>query len=290
LKLFKPYKHQLGFYLILLALTLLPVVWNTVSSFKNTYLHKELFNIELSKFQSIDDITAHIDGIYSAIHTSSDIDTISYVKITSDVIKKRFFHGLSHYSFKENWIAAFAGKVLWSHLAAIVEPDDILNYNEGLCSQQTIVFLEILKRKGIKTRWVGLGYKEGPGHFISEIYYQGKWHVYDVNMEPKWNRIINDHKSMDYYLRSPDTLYVAYKGILDKQRFNKIMEKVEYGDVNEFPAKKMLLFHRLTKIITYLLPVFFVLMIIITLFKQQLPSKIIRKTSTRLKSKKVNSL
>ena len=287
---FKSYKYQLAFYLILLVLSLFPIALSTVSSIKNTNSHKELFNIELSRFQTIDDITAHIDGIYSATYSSSNIDTFAYVKITSDVIKKRFFHGLSQYSFKENWIAALSGKILWNHLSAIIEPDDILNYNEGLCSQQAIVFLEILKSKGIKTRWVGLGYKEGPGHFLAEVYYQGKWHLYDVNMEPKWNRIINEHKSMDYYLRSPDTLYVAYQGILDKQRFNKIMEKVEYGDVNEFPAKNMLLFHRITKIMTYLLPVFFMLMIIMTLFKQKVPAKIIKKTTVKFRPKKVNSL
>lgn len=287
MKLIKSYKHQLGFYSILLLLSLLPVAFSTVSSIKNTYSNKELFHIELSRFQNIDDITAHIDGIYSVKYSSSDIDTLAYVKITSDVIKKRFFHGLSLYSYKENWIAAFAGKVLWSHLAAIVEPDDILNDNKGLCSQQAIVFLEILKRKGIKTRWVGLGYKEGPGHFLAEVFYQGKWHLYDVNKEPKWERIANHHESIDYYRNYPDSLFKTYEGILERETFNKIMEKVEYGEVNEFPAKNMLMFHRITKLLTYVLPLFFVTMIIITLFKQKVPSKFIQKTTSKLKSKEI---
>lgn len=263
----------------------MPILFSTVSSIKNTLSHKELFNIELSRFQSIDDITAHIDGIYSAKHLSSQIDTLAYVKITSDVIKKRFFHGLAHYSFKENWIAALSGKVLWNHLSAIVEPNDVLNYTEGLCSQQTIVFLEILKRKGIKTRWVGLGYKEGSGHFLAEVFYFGKWHLYDVNLEPNWERISNHHESMGYYQKYPDSLFIAYDGILTKESFHKIMEKVEYGEVNEFPAKNMLLFHRVTKLLTYLLPIFFASMIIITLFKQKVPSKIIQKTTSKFKSK-----
>ena len=287
---FKSYKYQLAFYLILLVLSLFPIALSKVSSIKNTYSHKELFNIELSRFQTIDDITAHIDRIYSATYSSSNIDTFAYVKITSDVIKKRFLQGLANYSVKENWIAVFCGNFFWGHISAIVEPDDILNYNQGLCSQQTIVFLEILKRKGFKTRWVGLGYKEGPGHFLAEIYYQGKWHVYDVNLEPKWNRVTNDHESMDYYHELPDTLYAAYQGILDKQTFYKIMEKVEYGQPNEFPAKNMLLFHRITKIMIYLLPVFFMLMIIVTLFKQKVPAKIIKKTSAKIKFKKVDYL
>lgn len=285
LKLFKTYKHKLVFFMILLSLSLLPISVNTVSTIKNTYSNKELFNLELSRFQTLDDIAAHIDGIYTATHTSSQIDTFAYVKITSDVIKKRFFHGIAYYSAKENWIAALCGKLLWSHLSAIVDPDDILNYTEGLCSQQTIVFLEILKRKGIKTRWVGLGYKEGPGHFLAEIYYHGKWHMYDVDKEPKWERITNHHESIAYYRDCPDSLFLAYKGILEREPFNKIMQRVEYGEVNEFPATKMLIFHRFTKILTFLLPLFFGIVILITMFKQRIPSKIIQKTTSKLKNK-----
>jgi hypothetical protein len=268
-----------------LSISITPIIFSTVSNLKNTYGNKELFNIELSRFKSIEDITAHIDGIYSATHPSLEIDTLAYVKATSDIVKKRFYHGLSGYSIKDNWITYLGGKFLWSHLTAIVEPDDILDYTEGLCSQQTIVFLEILKRKGIKTRWIGLGYKEGPGHFLAEVQYQGKWHLYDVNLEPKWERVTNHHESIAYYKQYPDTLFLAYEGIISRNLFDKIMEKVQYGEVNEFPAKNMLLFHRITKIVTYLIPVFLGIIILITLFKQKVPSKIIQKTASKLKSK-----
>ncbi|MBC7694088.1 MAG: transglutaminase domain-containing protein [Burkholderiales bacterium] len=262
-----------------------PIVFSTVSSLKRTYSHKELFNIELSRFNSIVDITAHIDGIYSATHTSSQIDTLAYVKATSDIVKKRFYHGLSEYTLKDNWITYIGGHFFWKHLIAIVDPDDILDYTEGLCSQQTIVFLEILKRKGITTRWVGLGYKEGPGHFLAEIYYQGKWHMYDVDMEPKWKKITHDHESVAYYRQHPDSLFLAYEGILSRLQYDKFMEKVKYGNANEFPAKNMLLFHRATKIITYLIPIFLGILILFALFKQKVPNKIIQKAASKLKFK-----
>lgn len=276
-------------YLILLSISITPIVFSTVSNLKNTYGNKELFNIELSRFKSIEDITAHIDGIYAATHTSSEIDTLAYVKATSDIVKKRFYHGLSEYSLRDNWISYIGAKLFWNHLNAIVEPDDVLDYNKGLCSQQAIVFLEILKRKGIKTRWIGLGYKEGPGHFLAEVYYQGKWHLYDVNLEPKWERVTNHHESIAYYKQYPDTLFLAYEGIISRNLFDKIMEKVQYGEVNEFPAKNMLLFHRITKIVTYLIPVFLGIIILITLFKQKVPSKIIQKTTSKLKNKEIEA-
>lgn len=283
--LFKSYKFRLLAYLVLLSISLMPIVFTTVSNFNYSYRHKELFNIQLSRFNSIEDITAHIDGIYSATNFSPKIDTLAYVKATSDIVKKRFYHGLSEYSLKDNWIAYLGAKLFWNHLNAIVEPDDILDYSQGLCSQQAIVFLEILKRKGIKTRWVGLGYKEGPGHFLAEVQYQGKWHLYDVNLEPKWERVTNHHESIAYYKQYPDTLFLAYEGIISRNLFDKIMEKAQYGEVNEFPAKNMLLFHRITKIVTYLIPVFLGIIILITLFKQKVPSKIIQKTASKLKSK-----
>lgn len=176
----------------------------------------------------------------------------------SELIKYRFIHGLSNYSFAENWIAYLSGKLMWSHLSAIVNPEDILKHPEGLCSQQTIVFMEVLKRKGINVRSVGLGYKEGPGHFLCEVNYKGGWHLHDVTLEPQWNRIVNDHKSMAYYLANKDSLYVAYEKRLPREMYTKLTEKVTYGDVNAFPAKKMQIFHQSTLIITYLLPIVFI--------------------------------
>lgn len=269
--------------MVLLSISLIPIAFSTVSNLQNTYSHKELFNIELSRFNNIEDIAAHIDGIYSATHSSSEIDTLDYVKATSDVVKKRFYHGLSSYSLNDNWISYIGAKLFWSHLNAIVEPDDILDYNEGLCSQQTIVFLEILKRKGIKTRWIGLGNKEGSGHFLAEVYYQGKWHLYDVNLEPKWEKIFNHHEGIAYYKHNPDSLFLAYEGIISRPLFDKIMRKVQYGEVNEFPAKNMLLFHQVTRIITYLIPLFLGVLILVTVLKQKVPTKIIQKTASKLK-------
>ncbi|MES2566589.1 MAG: transglutaminase domain-containing protein [Bacteroidota bacterium] len=283
-------KVSLYLYIILFIFSIYPIIFSTVSNISSTRNKKELFNIQLSRFKSVNDIIAYIDGIYSAKCPEKEIDTVSYVSVTSDVIKKRFFHGLSAYSFKDNWIAYTTSKLLWSHLSAIVDPDDILDHSEGLCSQQTIVFLEILKRKGIQTRWVGLGYKEGPGHFLAEVFYNGSWHIYDVNLEPKWEKIVNHHKSIDYYRVNPDSLYRTYEGILDKTTFYKIMEEVKYGYVNEFPAKKMLLVHRTTKILTFLLPLFFLIMIIVTLNKKEIPSKIFKKTPFKFRKAKSDAI
>ena len=263
----------IGFFFIFLY----PLIFSNLKSRKDFKSKTELFKIELTRFKNINDLTAHIDGIYSVQHSIENIDTSAYVNITSEIVKRRFYHGISHYSVHENWIAAFLGQCFWSHFSAIVEPDDILLHNEALCSQQAIVFTELLQRKGITTRWVGIGKKEGPGHFLSEVYYNNDWHLYDVNKEPNWDKIKSKHNSMNYYLKNKDSLYVIYDGLLNKATLDLFLKQVRYGIPNEFPAKKMLMFHRVTKAITYLLPMFFAFLIVKHLLKFRVKRKRIKK-------------
>jgi hypothetical protein len=234
---------------------------------------KELFCSELTSLNSVQQIVDYIDSTYHKSSTSKGLDTALYVKISSDFIKKRFYHGLSHYTINDNWIAAIAGKLFWSHLSAIVKPEDILKHGEGLCSQQTIVFLEVLRRKNIHFRTIGLGFKEGPGHFLSEVSYNGSWHLHDVTVEPRWEKVVNHHKSIGYYMNNKDSLFLAYDGRLDRKVFDRIMEKMVYGSVDEFPAKNMLLFHQITLVLTYLIPLVLFIMFFITLFKSKAVSK-----------------
>jgi hypothetical protein len=255
-------KHLVLVYIVFLIITLLPFVISGFKTIKNSNPKPELFKIELSQFKSISDLTAYIDSIYTVKYSKEKMDTAAYVNICSEIIQHRFYHGQSNYSINENWIALICGKLFWSHLSAIVIPDDILNYNEALCSQQAIVFMEVLNSKGISSRWVGWGKKEGPGHFLTEVFYNNDWHLYDINKEPQWQKITNRHNSMSYYLNNRDSLSIIYDGLIDKTTLSVFLKQIRFGQPNEFPAKKMLLFHRATKTITYLLPLFFMFLII----------------------------
>ncbi len=117
--------------------------------------------------------------------------------------------------------------------------------------------MEMLKRKSINVRTVGLGYKEGPGHFLCEVHYLGSWRLHDVTVEPQWKNVSNHHESMDYYLAHKDSLYMVYKNRMKKPLFDKITEKVVFGKVNEFPARSMFIFQKVTSIFTYIFPLLF---------------------------------
>lgn len=236
-----------------------PLLLNT-NGLKETKSITESFNSTHTGISNLTKAIIYTDSVYMINSKSNFFDTLLYVNTVSDFVKERFYHGLSNYSIADNWIAFIIGKFVWSHVSAIVIPNDLLKHNEGLCSQQTIVFLALLKQKGISFRSVGLGYSKGPGHFLSEVRYQGDWHLYDVTMEPEWEKVKSKHMSMAYYQYYPDSLYLAYQYRLEKTLFDKIMERVEFGKINEMPAKNMQLFHQITKLLTYVVPVIFLLL------------------------------
>jgi hypothetical protein len=256
-------------YTILFILSIIPFFLNSPLK-KSQPDKKELFSPELERINSVDKAVNYIDSLYATKGFSS-FDTLEYVKTVTHFTKRRFYYGLSHYTVAENWIARLLGLTTWEHLSVIVDPDDILKRSEGLCSQQSIVFMELLNRKNISVRSVGLGYKEGPGHFLSEVNYKGSWHLYDVTMEPTWKKVVNHHKSMSYYLQNKDSLFMVYQEKYDSVLFNKLLDRVQYGVPNEFPAKNMLLFQKTTRLITYVLPCF--LLLILVFFALKLKNK-----------------
>lgn len=227
---------------------------------KNTIkpVFDEQFDPRLLYLNNIDKMQFYIDSVYEA-NNSRIFDTALYVQTVSSVVKQRFYRDLSNYKISENWISVILGELIWPHLSAIVKPNDILMYPNGLCSQQTIVFMELLKLKNINVRSVGLGYKEGPGHFLCEVYYNNSWRLHDVTFEPKWIKASNIHESMDYYLINKDSLYLVYETRIPRNVFDKITERIEYGQLNVFPARKMLIFHNVTKTVTYILPILLLL-------------------------------
>ncbi len=216
----------------------------------------ELFDPELIKLNSTETFLKYLDNSYNQ-NDGQIMDTANYVEELNDLVKKRFFYGIANYTFKENWIANLAARVCWSHISAKVNPEEILKGYDGLCSQQTIVFMELLKMKGIKVRTVGLGFEEGPGHFLCEVNYKKGWHLYDVTKEPDWSKISNKHESLEYFLAHKDTLYMIYENRLERPELEKIISKVNYGKINEFPAKRMMLFQNACKFAGYILPILF---------------------------------
>ena len=216
------------------------------------YDKKEKFDPSLSKINSVEVLIHIADSVADANHISQG--TLSYATMVATILRNRFYHGFSQYPLNENWIAAMSEHFLGFGLASIVRPDDILKYSFGGCSQQTIVLMEIMKRKSISYRSVGF-----PHHYASELNLQGKWYFFDPNMEPN---ITDSQRLENRWNCCADSLKKYY----DTTRYTDLDWKfgknlqVTLGKVDARPAPKAIVFQDITKYLSkgiWMVPLFF---------------------------------
>lgn len=198
-----------------------------------------------TKFQDVNSIIKAADEQPSLQKNSK-----AYYEVVAGIIRKRFYHGYSHYSFAANPLANLSGKV-WSHLSAIVVPDDILKHPMAACSQQSIVLMEIFKRQGIDYRKISF-----TGHFALEGKIEGKWLYFDTNIEPNFQ---NKRQSLHDLIQARrfDSVYSIAK--MDKTTFDKVLSNPSYGEINASAAPNAIFFQRFCKLLvsqSFLLTVF----------------------------------
>jgi hypothetical protein len=229
------------------------------------YNHIEEFDSSLTRLNSLNKMATYCDSLYSEnTYTKGPTQfEESYPDVVSSIVRKRFYHGYSYYGYKNNFLAQLVAKFSLTGLNAIVIPDDILQYSYAACSQQSIVFMEILKRKGFITRKVGFNGKAS-GHFCFEVYYDGAWHFCDPDMEP-------DTTVLNAYNRPGIAFLVHHPGVLLKAYHQYPAEKVlnifpnyTYGAVNAFAAPKAIIFQQVTKFFSYSIWLFFLIAFIWT--------------------------
>ena len=204
--------------------------------------YNELYDKRLNKLNNMDVLEEYLDK--TAILNGAKVNTKEYADLARNIVAQRFYHGYACYNIRNSWVAFFAGAFVWGDFCGIVIPDDILKYNGALCSQQAIVFGELLKRKGYKIRKVILN-----GHFCKEVFYDNSWHFYDPDMEPDFPKDMQRPDIKDL-ITDKDLLNRIYKNKLDKTSIDRIFSKYEEGDINVFPAKKMIIFHYAAKVLS----------------------------------------
>ena len=251
-----------NFFLLLTGYQLAgsPATMQRMSYGKPAYDNKEEFDPSLQTLTTVDKAVAFCDGLYMEKANNNATIKIdeTYPDIVSSVIRKRFYHGYSMYGFSNNYMAMMVSGVTQEGLGAIVVPDDILKYPYAACSQQSIVFMEILNRKGFPTRKVGFSGKKN-GHFCFEVYYNNDWHFYDPDMEPNVAVLTAYHRpGISFLTKNPDILYKAYQQY-PKEKVADIFMNYSYGVVNTFAAPKAIIFQKVSKFLSYSLWSFFLL-------------------------------
>ena len=159
-------------------------------------------------------------------------------------------------------MAMVASKFSKDGFSAIVIPNDILRYPYAACSQQSIVLMELLRRKGIATRAVAFqGKKEG--HFCFEAYYDRSWHFYDADMEPD-TKVLHAYNrpGADFLASHPEIMLAAYRQF-PAEKMMDIFSGYSYGKVNAFAAPKAILFQKVAKFLSYTIWTFFLVLFIL---------------------------
>ena len=147
--------------------------------------------------------------------------------------------------------AYFLAPLIKGDLNAIVIPNDILKHPMAACSQQSIIGMEVFKRKGIDVRKVGFYAREYGGHFCFEAFFNGKWHFFDPDMEPKLSLMQENHFPSIAELAQNDSLLHLLYVKEDRSYVEKLFPNYFYGPVNKFPAPNAIIFQYVAKFLSY---------------------------------------
>ena len=226
------------------------------------YDQREDFDPSLSRLTDVTSLEQYCDSIFNSQQTGvTPIDfEKQYPLIASSVVRKKFYHGYSSFGYSNNYMALMLEPLTGKWVSAIVIPDDIMKYSYAACSQQSLVMMELLKRKGFKTRKVGFygGEKVG-GHFCFEAFYDNGWHFFDPDQEPnaklleKYNR-----PSIEFLVKNEDILLGAYAHWAP-ERVRGMLSMYSYGKPNTFEAPNALIYQRITKFLSYTAWAFFLI-------------------------------
>lgn len=216
----------------------------------------ENFDTTYTRYHSTASVLAYLDSAAKAQKITPK-QSKEYVGILDKFLKIRFRHAILNYEFEENYLIYLLGTYIWSDLSVVVMPEHILrNENQiAFCSQQATIFMDIAQQRGFQTRKVGLN-----GHFCLEVFYEGRWHYYDTNLEANFDKL--EHiPSAEQLKNDRDLRQYAYR--LNKnakpQQVDSFfaIQNIEYGKVNEFPAKRVRLLHQATFLFSHYAWVFF---------------------------------
>ncbi|MES1220716.1 MAG: hypothetical protein ABUT20_34770 [Bacteroidota bacterium] len=206
------------------------------------------YDSTLARLNTIQKLSRFCDSLYEA-----DTSNLSYPEVIAFVMRKKFYHEYSFYDFQTNPIGFLGSYILKNGAIAVVLPDYIVKYPYAACSQQSIVGMELFKRKGYPTRKVAMTDSLlSQGHFAYEAYYTGGWHYFDSDQEPD-TAVLNKYKrpSVAYMASNPEIALLAYNKNKDPELFKRLILSYKNGPVNKFPAPNAYLYQTVTKFLSY---------------------------------------
>jgi len=107
----------------------------------------------------------------------------------------------------------------WSYLIKVISHSEPITTDEkllsplfylngfgsGFCDQQAVTFAGIMNLKGFKSRVCRLG-----GHYVAEVYYQGTWQMYDVDLKVFYLNKLGKISSVEELEKAPQLITQPY--------------------------------------------------------------------------------
>ncbi len=202
-----------------------------------------------------------LQELKSMIHQAIEDNDLSGIEIPiyiDDLLRKKFLHGSSSIPLRGNWFLKFIDKTFpTKEITFSLSPNDIAKSNRAICSQQAVLFQELVQEFGFEYESVGFNIPllepvRGDAdnefnHYASAVKVENDWYYFDSNLEPEYDRYSSDiyNEILAGESARLSKLYPKYKWV-------EIKEGMIYNsNRNVFPAKNGLLIQQISKLISY---------------------------------------
>lgn len=244
---------RFGIASVLFSLVLLVSLVRQVPAIEDpvTVNAQEQWRSDFAAIRTIDDALPIIQQ-YSKNQTGTREERIT--KAIDQFIKDRFVFGFSYISPKENWLIYLFGIIFGSSYTVPVDPNDILKHPQAMCSQQSIVFMELLRRYNIQYGAVLFNWPDSDpgkrGHFAVAARVDGVWRYFDADLEtkgsPPVSTVIDGSALASLYRDKP--------AMAAKMRYAARHHGISLEHINEYPAPRGRALQVLTNWVSYLMP------------------------------------
>lgn len=177
-----------------------------------------------------------LDSLIFQEFRRTHFDTARTVIFIDNFLRNRFYHSYSTLTLKDNWIAVVLGNTVWSHFLFPVAPNHIIEHPEAACSQQGILFQQLLDHLKIPSSTIKFFplRPKTPGHYAVSVYYGNSWHFYDPNREP----IIIDSTMPSIEKIVAEKMYEKMYAKPSNLRFQDFFREKSYERVTKKPFSK----------------------------------------------------
>ncbi len=191
-----------------------------------------------------------------------DLSGIEIPILVDDYVRMKFHHGHSSIDWYDNWFLSFLNFILPQYyFNSMMKPDDIIQQDYAMCSQQSIVFQDVIRDYGFDYGSLRFFIPKF-SHFTSAVKVEGEWYFFDSNMEPQYDR--RDSSFFKAIMSGDESILeqiYSQTNVIDHKSVEELIntfqvEDVTKGmivlsDINTFPAPRGVFIQNISYLISW---------------------------------------